>query len=98
MGLITSGDRFDETIPVCDDYEFILRQIATRKGIIRMNDCAAAKDKDFTTTGGCYEAYASGAQKRALIMIANRYPKLVSVKKDYSGLRMKVQKKGCVQK
>lgn len=89
MGVITSGDRFDERVPVCDDYEFILRQISNGRGAIRINGCTVVKDKDFTTTGGCYEAYRSGAQKKALTMIAKKYPHLVSVKKDFSGLRMK---------
>lgn len=89
MGIITSEDRFDERVPVCDDYEFILRQISNGRGAIRINSYAAVKDKDFTTTGGCYEAYKSGAQKRALLMIAKKYSHLVTVKKDYNGLRMK---------
>lgn len=89
MGIVTSDDRFDERVPVCDDYEFILRQISNGRGAIRINSYAVVKDKDFTTTGGCYEAYKNGAQKKALTMIAKKYPHLVSVKKDFSGLRIK---------
>lgn len=89
VGIVTSEDRFDERIPVCDDYDFICGQIARNRTVVRINNVTALKEKDFSTKGGCYEAYQNGAQKRALIMISKKYPKLVTVKKDYSGLRLK---------
>lgn len=89
VGIITSENRFDERIPVCDDYDFIINQISRKRTVIRINNFTALKEKDFSTKGGCYEAYKNGAQKKALIMIAKKYPKIVSVKKDYTGLRLK---------
>lgn len=89
VGITTSKDRFDERIPVCDDYDFILGQIAKGHGCVRINGFTAVKDKDFATKGGCYEAYQNGAQRRALLMICKKYPELVTMKKDGTGLRMK---------
>lgn len=89
VGMIVSEERFDERVPVCDDYEYIVRQISRRRGVIRINTHAAIKEKDFSTKGGCYEAYQNGAQKKALMMIARKYPHIVTVKKDYTGLRVR---------
>ena len=81
--------RFDEDMPVLDDYEIVLRDIYQGKDILRRNDLIVSVAKLGSNKGGCQDAYSNGKQKEALIKLYKKYYKIMNIKKDFSGIILK---------
>lgn len=87
--IVDKDNRYDESMLLLDDYEIILRNISEGKNILRRNDLIAVTPKMGTTKGGYYDIYKQGKQKEYLIKLKEKYPNMITIKKDYSGIVLK---------
>ena len=87
--IVDEKHRYDETMLLLDDYEIILKNITEGNIILRRNDLVAITPKMGSTKGGYFDIYKQGKQKEYAIKLKNKYPNLITLKKDYSGVILK---------
>lgn len=72
FGIVVGKDRFNDRMPVWDDFDMMLKQIKTR-GLLKVNTVANIVRTFYTAKGGCQEAYAAGGKEKALRMLLMKY-------------------------
>lgn len=75
MGIIFTGQLFDERYDTKEDYAFLLRQICRGKPVFRMNNISPAASH--FTKGGCQDAWESDKNLYSAMLLVNEFPDYV---------------------
>ena len=75
-GIISSDIRFDETMPLKEDYDFTLQHVKAFKKVARFNNvCIDALH--YTNKGGCQDYRSDDRESEAVDILLGRYPTLI---------------------
>lgn len=87
--IVDENTRYDNDFRVLDDYELVLRDIKQGKYVLRRNDLVSDTPKMGSSSGGYYNLYRQGIQKQYMLKLAEKYPGMFNIKKDYGGIILK---------
>ena len=93
LAVTNNGERFDRTLSVKQDYEYILRAIKKHGAFIRLNGIAC--NAKHYTKGGCEEFWEDKQRNMWIARnIVRRYPELVKLNPNKPGEIMIIRKGG----
>lgn len=88
LGIRKGHLHFDENVAVLSDYDFFFNCLSHGVPTLRNNLYHAVKRKNEKTKGGTYDLISMGYKEKTLFMLKSKYPNLLTLKKDLSGVRV----------
>ena len=88
LGIVKTDIRFDETLRINEDLDFLAQHIARGMNVIRLNTLHVKKRSDGKhEVGGCFEDHKQFGEE-TLRIVAARYPGILSISRTGNELRV----------